>query len=200
MERQMMTVLSPQPRPLPRTRLLLSEIQYMDSHWLSYYERRINLTTLSFLFLMLCIVCSVGCLDCSISNTLTCIQFSIVQTAPFIKQLNNKPHNGTYFEISLFWPNEKVRGFKSLPLNYSNWINANEWNNWAIQSRKKRKKTIIPNEKGLLRSIWKLLSQRKDNTHQLKPNVDWKFVTYCSKYLVNQETGAVYWIRSAKYT
>ena len=32
MERQMMTVLSPQPRPLPRTKLLISEIQYMDSH------------------------------------------------------------------------------------------------------------------------------------------------------------------------
>ncbi|EFX63542.1 hypothetical protein DAPPUDRAFT_119123 [Daphnia pulex] len=32
LERQMLTVLSPQPRPLPRTRLLLSDIQYMDSH------------------------------------------------------------------------------------------------------------------------------------------------------------------------
>jgi len=32
MERQSMTVLSPQPRPLPRNRLLLSEIQYMDSN------------------------------------------------------------------------------------------------------------------------------------------------------------------------
>ncbi|XP_034240619.1 protein CLP1 homolog [Thrips palmi] len=30
-ERQMMTVLSPQPRPLPQTLLLLSEVQYMDS-------------------------------------------------------------------------------------------------------------------------------------------------------------------------
>ncbi|KAE8743038.1 hypothetical protein FOCC_FOCC011361 [Frankliniella occidentalis] len=30
-ERQMLTVLSPQPRPLPQTLLLLSEIQYMDS-------------------------------------------------------------------------------------------------------------------------------------------------------------------------
>ena len=32
MERQAMTVLSPEPRPLTRTRLLLSEIQFMDSH------------------------------------------------------------------------------------------------------------------------------------------------------------------------
>lgn len=32
MERQMMTVLSPQPRPLPRTRFLISDVQYMDSH------------------------------------------------------------------------------------------------------------------------------------------------------------------------
>jgi hypothetical protein len=28
-----MTVLSPQPRPLPKTLLLLSDIQFMDSHW-----------------------------------------------------------------------------------------------------------------------------------------------------------------------
>ena len=33
MEGQSMTVLSPQPRPLPRNRLLLSDIQYMDSNW-----------------------------------------------------------------------------------------------------------------------------------------------------------------------
>jgi hypothetical protein len=32
MEKQLMTVLSPQPRPLSRTRLLLSEIQFVDSH------------------------------------------------------------------------------------------------------------------------------------------------------------------------
>jgi len=32
MEGQSMTVLSPQPRPLPRNRLLLSDIQYMDSN------------------------------------------------------------------------------------------------------------------------------------------------------------------------
>ena len=32
MERQSMTVLSPQPRPLPKTLLLLSDIQFMDSH------------------------------------------------------------------------------------------------------------------------------------------------------------------------
>ncbi|XP_065335760.1 protein CLP1 homolog [Cloeon dipterum] len=32
MDRQTMTVLSPQPRPLPQTLLLLSEIQFMDSH------------------------------------------------------------------------------------------------------------------------------------------------------------------------
>ncbi|XP_048486316.1 protein CLP1 homolog [Plutella xylostella] len=32
MERQTMTVLSPQPRPLPNTVLLLSEMQYMDNH------------------------------------------------------------------------------------------------------------------------------------------------------------------------
>ncbi|XP_046387891.1 protein CLP1 homolog [Ischnura elegans] len=32
MERQLMTVLSPQPRPLPKTLLLLSDIQFMDSH------------------------------------------------------------------------------------------------------------------------------------------------------------------------
>lgn len=31
-ERQMLTVLSPQPRPLPKTVLLLSEVQFMDSH------------------------------------------------------------------------------------------------------------------------------------------------------------------------
>ncbi|GAB6030986.1 hypothetical protein CHUAL_007809 [Chamberlinius hualienensis] len=32
MERELMTVLSPQPRPLPKTVLLLSEVQFMDSH------------------------------------------------------------------------------------------------------------------------------------------------------------------------
>jgi len=32
MERQVMTVLSPQPRPLPRSILILSEVQFMDSH------------------------------------------------------------------------------------------------------------------------------------------------------------------------
>ncbi|PNF25313.1 CLP1-like protein [Cryptotermes secundus] len=32
MERQSMTVLSPQPRPLPKTLLILSDIQFMDSH------------------------------------------------------------------------------------------------------------------------------------------------------------------------
>ncbi|XP_049782845.1 protein CLP1 homolog [Schistocerca cancellata] len=32
MERQSLTVLSPQPRPLPKTLLLLSEVQFMDSH------------------------------------------------------------------------------------------------------------------------------------------------------------------------
>ncbi|XP_062532025.1 protein CLP1 homolog isoform X2 [Bombyx mori] len=32
MERQTLTVLSPQPRPLPNTILLLSELQYMDNH------------------------------------------------------------------------------------------------------------------------------------------------------------------------
>lgn len=32
MDRQVMTVLSPQPRPLPQTLLLLSEIQFMDAH------------------------------------------------------------------------------------------------------------------------------------------------------------------------
>ena len=32
MKKQTMTVLSPQPRPLPRIRLLLSEIQFIDSH------------------------------------------------------------------------------------------------------------------------------------------------------------------------
>ncbi|KAJ9598459.1 hypothetical protein L9F63_010855, partial [Diploptera punctata] len=32
MERQIMTVLSPQPRPLPKTLLILSDIQFMDSH------------------------------------------------------------------------------------------------------------------------------------------------------------------------
>ncbi|PZC72049.1 hypothetical protein B5X24_HaOG211974 [Helicoverpa armigera] len=32
MERQMLTILSPQPRPLPNTVLLLSELQYMDNH------------------------------------------------------------------------------------------------------------------------------------------------------------------------
>ncbi|KAH9642968.1 hypothetical protein HF086_013529 [Spodoptera exigua] len=32
MDRQMLTILSPQPRPLPNTVLLLSELQYMDNH------------------------------------------------------------------------------------------------------------------------------------------------------------------------
>ncbi|CAH0756607.1 unnamed protein product [Diatraea saccharalis] len=32
MERQTLTILSPQPRPLPNTILLLSELQYMDNH------------------------------------------------------------------------------------------------------------------------------------------------------------------------
>lgn len=31
-ERQIITVLSPQPRPLPNTVFLLSEVQFMDTH------------------------------------------------------------------------------------------------------------------------------------------------------------------------
>lgn len=32
MDRQAITVLSPQPRPLPNTLLMLSDLQFMDSH------------------------------------------------------------------------------------------------------------------------------------------------------------------------